>query len=430
VSDQPLHQQHSIPIASKPRAWQLTALLNVGSLALALCWLALIASTLTTHVDDFKLYWHAAVNLRQLGDPYATTPEPGTLVLPPVESGGTLIGPYMYPPLLAYLVQPLAALDLYQAQRVWFAINCLALGMLIRLAIQVSGSDLAHRHWGVVVLGTVLAPPTRLSLQLGQVSILMALLLVAAFALRRRAAPISGALLALATLIKLYPGFLGLFYSSRRSRTVAWWGLAAGALLLALSAMIYGLAPYQNYLHKNVQSNFYPYAAEFNISLVGFWDRLLAASSYAQPLATWPGLARALAALCSIGVVGVCLRAGRDAADEPTHLLQYSAWLCGMLLLSPINGYYNLVLLLLPLLAALSHLERHPYRQATHWLILAGALICIPPGWTQARPALYDALHRGPGLFLLTPAIYGLAIYLGLLAFLAHRSTAQATTRF
>jgi len=69
-----------------------------------------------------------------------------------------------------------------------------------------------------------------------------------------------------------------------------------------------------------------------------------------------------------------------------------------MLLLSPINGYYNLVLLLLPLLAALGHLECYPDRRALRWLILATALVCIPPGWTHVHPAIYDTLHRGMGL--------------------------------
>jgi hypothetical protein len=432
--------------------------LNIGALALALVWLALIATTISPDVDDFKLYWHAAVNMRQSGDPYATTPEPGTLVLPRVEAGGTLIGPYLYPPLLAYLVQPLAALDLPQAQRVWFTINCLALGSFIWLCIRLSRSTLARRYWGVAVLGVLLAPPTRLCLQIGQTGILIALLLAATYAVQRRA-PLAGALLALATTLKLYPGVLGLFYSNPsgfikwerifsgaappnprflftnhvgllytapRTRRVAWWALASGALIAIGSILVYGLAPYANYLRKNGQSAFYPYAAEFNISLVGFWDRLLSASNYAQPLAAWPGVARAIAAALSVVVVIVCVKAGRHAPDATTNLLQYGAWICGMLLLAPINGYYNLVLLLLPLLAALKHLEQQPDRRAARWLILATALAWFPPGWTDVHPAVYDALHRGVGLLVLTPAIYGLAIYLGLLLWLARRSAAEA----
>jgi hypothetical protein len=422
VSDQQLHQLYPTPIERERKARQLTALLNIGALVLALCWLALIAVTLTTDNDDFKQYWQASVNVFQSGDPYATTPEPGAA--PSISSRALTIF-YPYPPLLAYLIQPLALLEHGMAQRVWFGINCLALLALIWLCIDLSGSALARRYWGVVALGALLVPPTRLSLQLGQVSIVLALMIVGVFAFTRRYPSISGGLLALTTLIKLYPGFLALFYVSRHSYRVVVWAIVTGVLMFTLSVLAYGVAPYQSYLHKDLLSGSYPYAAEFNISLVGFWDRLLSASNYAQPLAIWPGLARVIAAALSIGVVGVCLKAGRDAPDETTLLLQHGAWLCGMLLLSPINGYYNLVLLLLPLLAALHYLERRPNRRAACWLIVATALVCIPPGWTQAQPAIYDALHRGIGLLLLTPAIYGLVIYLGLLALLAYRSTAK-----
>src|SRR5262249_40819662 len=157
------------------------------------------------------------------------------------------------------------------------------------------------------------------------------------------------------------------------------------------------------------------------ISLIGFWDRLLSVSNYAEPLLVWPGLARTIAAALSIGVLAVCLWAGGDSGDPVARLLRLGGWVCAMLLVSPVNGYYNLVLVLV-----LLYVERYPERRIAHVLIVATALICIPPGWTNANAALYDALHRGAGLVLLTPAIYGLAIYLGLLALLVRRSAARA----
>jgi len=406
---------------------RLYLLINLGALALAFVWLALIAVTLTPANDDFQQYWQASVNLLQSGDPYATTPEPGSANHAGAASG-TIVIFYPYPPLLAYLIQPLARLQHWQAQRVWFGMNCLALSALIWLCIRLSESTLARRYWGVVVLGTLLAPPTRLSLQLGQVSIMLGLLIVAGFAVSRRRPALAGVLLALTTLIKLYPGLLGLFYASRRSRRVVWWTIASGALIFTLSALAYGIAPYASYLRKDLLSGSYPYAAEFNISLVGFWDRLLSVSDFAEPLLVWPGLARMIVAALSFGVLAVCTWAGGDSGDALARLLRLGVWLCAMLLLSPVNGYYNLVLLLLPLLSALLYLERYPERRVSHWLVVATALICIPPGWTDVHPALYDALHRGAGLLLLTPAIYGLTIYLGLLALLIRRSAARANT--
>ena len=396
--------------------------INLGTLALALCWLALVGATLTPTLDDFKQYWQASVNLLQSGDPYATTPEPGLLAGQAAGAAAKGITVYPYPPLLAYLIQPLGWLEHWQAQWIWFGMNCIALSGLIWLCIHLSGSVLARRYWGMVALGTLLAPPTRLSLQLGQVSIILALLIVGAFAARRRSPAAAGGLLALAALIKLYPALLGLFYAFRRSRAVVWWGVAIGLSIFGLSVLAYGIDPYTSYLRKELFSGAYPFAAEFNISLVGFWDRLLSASNYAVPLTEWPRLARLIAAMLGVGVLGMCFSGGRVPADGDGELLQLGVWLCAMLLLSPVNGYYNLVLLLLPLLSVLRYLEQHPDRQVRNWLIVGTALVCIPPGWTNFYPDLYEGLHRGLGLLLLTPAIYGLLIYLGLLAVLARRS--------
>jgi hypothetical protein len=92
-----------------------------------------------------------------------------------------------------------------------------------------------------------------------------------------------------------------------------------------------------------------------------------------------------------------------------------------MMLLSPLNGVYNLVLLLLPLLAVLHYLEQHPDRGVRNWLILATTLVCVRPLWSEWSLALDTFVHVGWGLLLLAPPFYGLLIYLILLAQLAHR---------
>jgi hypothetical protein len=221
--------------------------------------------------------------------------------------------------------------------------------------------------------------------------------------------------------VKLYPALLGGYYALRRPRGVVWWAGGFGALLLALSLLAYGAAPYASYFQKVLLSSHYPYAAEFNISLFGFWTRLLSATPYAVPLADLPLLARSLAVLSCMGVLGVVLWAGRCTPDGIGAQLQFCIWLCGMLLLSPINGSYNLVLLLLPLLVMLRSLETSPDQGLRRWLIVGTALACWPPAWTDWQPLLYNTLHQGWGILLLTPAIYGLLIYMWLLARLARR---------
>jgi Glycosyltransferase family 87 len=400
--------------------------INRIALALAILWLILIGLTLTPEVDDFKQFRRGAVDLLQAGDPYATRADPAAEAQ---RNPGTVDESgergFKYPPVFAYLFQPFGLLDHRQGQLIWFGTNLLMLGILIAQCIRMSGSLLARRYWGVVVLGTVLAPPTRLSLQLGQVSILMALLLVAVILLARRRPALAGLLLTLASMIKLYPALLGVYFLLRGPRRVAWWSLAWAIALVAAFLPIYGIQHYRTFADVVILSSNHPYTAEFNLSLVAFWTRMLAPSPYAVPLLDAPLLARALTIVSSLLVLGVCLFIGRRGDGDQKGLLEYSLWLCAMLILSPINGSYNLVLLLLPLLAVLGMQEQAPDRRTRNWLILGTALACFPPAWSDGFPAVYNAVHVGWGTLVLTPAFYGLLVYIGLLAWLIQQAGSE-----
>lgn len=408
--------------ASHPTIRRKTERINIVAAGLAVLWVLLIGLTLTPEVDDFRYFRQGALDQLATGDPYTSLPEWQPGARPRAETTPDKVDAFLYPPPLAYLLQPLALLGHAQGQLIWFGLNCVALAGLVALCVRLSGSALARRYWGVVVLGTVIAPPTRLCLQLGQLGILLALLIVGGYALARRRAALSGVLLAIASIIKLYPALLALYYALRRRWSVFWWAIVGGSLLFALSLLIYGVEPYLGYVRKVLPSGYYPYAAEFNISLIGFWDRLLSASPYAVPLADLPIAARLLAVLFGALMLGLCVRAVRGAArDELEEQLRFGLWLCAMLLLSPINGSYNLVLLLFPLLAVLRYLEQHRDPRTRNLLIAATALACWPPAWTDWQPTLYNTLHVGLGVLLLTPAFYGLALYLWLLARLLRR---------
>jgi hypothetical protein len=398
-----------------------TRRLNLITISLAVVWWLLIGLTMSPEVDDFHYFRRGALDQLHTGDPYSSLPEWKPSATPQPDARPDKVVAYLYPPLLAYLIQPLALASPLQGQIAWFLINSGALAGLIWLCIRLSGSALARQYWGLVVLGTLVAPPTRLCLQLGQLGILIALLIVGSFALARRHAAFSGLLLALASVVKLYPALLGIYYLIRGSRRVVYGSAVCAAALLALSVLFYGASPYINFVRKVLVSGYYPYAAEFNISLVGYWDRLLAASLYAVPLINAPVLARLVAVVCSIAVLGVCFWSTRSAGEQMTTQLQFGVWLCGMLLLSPINGAYNMVLLLFPLLVVLRYLELYRDHRTRNWVVVAGALSCWPPAWTDWHPTLYNNLHVGFGLLVLTPALYGLVLWLGLLARLARQ---------
>ncbi len=386
-------------------------LLNVLAALVSLVWLAALRFTLTPKSDDFKQYWQAVMNFRHTGNPYVDVPG----------STAPLKG-FFYPPLFTYLVQPIGLVDQLLGQVLWYVFNCLAVLGLVALCMYLSRSHSAHRYWGVVLLGVCIAPPTRITLQLGQISILIALAVIGGFALTRRHAWLSGLLLAIASLIRIYPAMLGFYYLLNRSdRRVVWYSIGSGVLLLIGSALIYGVEPYMSFIQFALGSNGYPYTAEHNISFAGFFWRLLEESRFAIPVMQAPQLARILVGISSLLVVGMCLWCSRATASDQQRQLQFGIWLCGMMLISTSNGYYTLVLLLLPLLSVVRYLETTNDRVVRNTTILATLLVCVPPGWSANLPEVSLFVHVGLGQLLLTPSLHGLCLYFWLLTHVLHQ---------
>lgn len=397
-----------------PRAIRLANLLAV---ALAVLMLLSTGANLGNGADDSAQYRQASRNLLRTGDPYATTPSPG-----PLEPANP------NPPLLAYLLVPLAPLPQPAFRLVWYLINCACLLALLALSLRLLADPALSRFWGVIFAGFVFAPPTYLCLALGQLGIMLALLAVTSFALASRHPGKAGAALAFGAALKLYPAFIGLYVLVRGPRRVLWWAAAFGGFFLAIPALLSGLAPYESYLRKVLLGGYYPYPAAFNISLRGLWDRLFTANPYAGPWVDLPVLATGATLLSAALVVGLCLWV-RAAPDHLGRLIVFAFWLCALQLLTPLNGYYNLPALLLPCLVLIACLRRYPSLGTLRLLALAVALLYLPPGWSRGFPALDQALRVGPGLLLQAPSLYGVILMALLLLRLARLHCKNSLTR-
>jgi hypothetical protein len=361
-------------------------LINFVACGVALGWLALLWSTLTPHTDDFKIYWLAAQAMHTAGSPYA-------------------FEPFVYPPTMALLVEPLTITDQETAQHLWFICNSLFAVGLVGVCLRAYAVPLARRYWGVVLVLALVLPPTRLSLFLGQVSILVALLVSGCVLLAQRRPWVSGVLLGGAAALKLYPGLLVLYYLGRGPRVIAYSAALAGLIILGGLCIYPGVAVMVEYVQRVLLQSLghLAYTAEVNISITGFFDRLLTDNPYAVPVAHAPGLSRLLIVLCSLLVVGLAIWRGG-----------IYTWMVAMLLLAPQNGYYNLVILLLPALAIVAELQARPHKLLAAGFALSGLLCMIPPAWSQGLP-LYEAVHTRWGVLAVSPAFYGLLLLFGLL---------------
>jgi hypothetical protein len=392
-----LDQLQSIPAEHEPRLLErLLPFLNYVALMLAL------------GTDDSAQYWQAARNLRAVGDAYATTPAT------PTEPG------FPNPPLLAYLYLPFSFVERDLSARVWFLMNCGMLAVLLWQGFQLAASRISERYWGVIVLVISCVPATYLCLLLGQLGIVLALCLVLAFRLSIRFPVIAGAIVALASVIKIYPALFGMYYLASRQWRVLAAVIVAGIVLLLIPFSIHGLTPYQAYAEKVLFGNFYPYPSEFNMSLHGFFYRLTTPNEYTR---SFEGIAHLLPRLSGFFSLLVVLYCGWQTFKQHVYrLLLLGMWLCAMQLVTPLNGYYNLVALCIPALIMLKYL---PYYRSV-WLnigfSIATLCLYISPGWPYRYPASIPIVYERWGIFLLTPAFYGVIMYLVFFWWMLHHA--------
>jgi Glycosyltransferase family 87 len=372
--------------------------INYIALILAILIIGSVGMQIDRSTDDSAQYWQAARNLRAVGDAYATTP-------------ATLTEPgFPNPPLLAYIYLPLSFAERDVSARIWFVMNSVLLAVLLWQGLQLAASQISQRYWGIIILAISCFPATYLCMLLGQLGILLTFCIVMAFRLAGRFPVVGGALLAFAGVIKLYPALFGLYYLLTRQWRLVFAAIVAGIVLVLIPFSLHGIAPYQAYIEKVLFGDFYPYPSEFNLSLHGFFYRLTTPNPYTQ---SFTGIANLLPVLSGISSVGVAVYCCWQTFMHPAkRLLLLGMWLTAMQLLTPLNGYYNLVALCIPALILLRYL----LVLRSIWLyagcIIATLCLYVSPGWSRRYPAIMPMFYEGWGILLLVPAFYGVILYL------------------
>jgi hypothetical protein len=260
---------------------------------------------------------------------------------------------YLYPPLFAIAMLPLAFVPYGPAFALWLGINVL----LLAASLWIFLAGRRERSLLVPASCALLAGafyPVWHHLKIGQSSLLVLLLLAATLALLiRRRDTAAGLVLAVAILLKLTPGILlALLVMKRRWRAVG--AAVAGVLALTLlSSLVTGVQPQVTYFGKMVPllgsgTAFYP-----NQSLNGFLTRLLDAGDYRKAdLSLDLQAPRILATALAAGVVILSLLAiaRRRRGGESREALEdgFATLVVASLLVSPISWEHHYVIILLP----------------------------------------------------------------------------------
>src|SRR5882724_2462638 len=296
--------------------------------------------------NDFNVYYHAAREVMGGGDPYQHSLGDWT--------------PYIYPPLLAELIVPLALLPLPVAAYLWFLINAASIvaaaWMSAMLANGNKEPDSPTTAWRAALAGCAVVLVLRFvldALNLGQVNAVVAALAVAhVYLYARDRKALSAIALVVAVSIKLTPALLLLYHIAKLRLKFA---VACAALVVAVTALSFlpfgprgGTDAFQAFWNRTVKNQQgYDFAYSGNQSLRGAIARLAGQSNESTPSregeSRRPGDAATL--LISIVILALAVFA---AVRSRSELAAAAPFFCCLVLLSPLSWKAHYVILILP----------------------------------------------------------------------------------
>src|SRR5262245_1082881 len=283
---------------------------------------------------DFSSYWQAGRHVLE-----------GL----PIYSGAQLAGPYspqqqyqyLYPPFLAVAVTPLAALfptDYRLANVPWALIGTVLAAVVAWTVSRREG--IGERRDTLLLVGATFAfPPVIGELVMGNVHlILLGLLGGAWLAIRagddRRSAAIAGILVGVATIIKLFPAVVVLWFLLTGRRRAAAWSVVTIAALAVATLPFVGIQPWLDY--PQVLLNLAPPVDTTDTLAPTVWLSMLVP----------PAIARVIVVVGFIGAVAWAVR----ARSEP---VSFGVAVAASVLIAPALYQHYLAIFVLPLLLAL-----------------------------------------------------------------------------
>ncbi|MCA9411795.1 MAG: DUF2029 domain-containing protein [Candidatus Omnitrophica bacterium] len=330
------------------------------------------------------------------------------------------LNPYVYPPFTGYLFGWLGRMDYERATQVWFWFNqaCL-IGALLLLAGGLSGfSPLAKTAF---LLGSVCYSfPLYRAIDAGQLDhFLLLMLSLILFLWRNGWKKSAAAVIALATLVKVVPGFLGLWLLWKREWPALGVGIFTGFLLILGPGVVFGLNPYFDYLPIVLQMGYGSstwaeagnafYVDPGNIGFPALVFRLFHENPRTEPWLDLGFLAKGLCYLWGLGILIGCLASCRIQRRDEDPEMELGVWILGMLLIPSLFWDHYLILALPAWVVLASRLAGNGVNNGILGLAAAcWATACV---WVQwANPAYLS----GSGMLMLNLPLPGVLILFAL----------------
>lgn len=378
--------------------------LAVGGLGilvlLGTCYVVLQIAGLGEEGSDFLYYWLGGVAVAHGAPLYPWAAEATRF-----EDVGYV---FCYPPLIAMLFALLAStLDYFTARWLWLAVSVALMGLAAVLTWRTSGLAEQWRSIWAWLPAFGLLPWALVSLAMGQFSAVLFLIVAVAFWASLHGRPgWGGSGIGIGAALKLTPALILVYWALRREWRAVAVGIAVGGTLGLLSLAVVGPGAYLDYFTRVIPVYRSIDAIPGNVSLVGFWTKLLVPNPYTFPFMELPAAGGALKVASVLAVLAATayavVRAPRDA--EGTRR-SFALTVAAMLLMTPMNGAYNLVIAAVPLTVATALCNRRGGR-AQAMVAAVTFLLMFPIGGADAAPGLDMVSWRGGWALLLAQGTF------------------------
>gem|GEM_PF-2711718 len=360
-------------------------------------WVALIVlavlgtSTLVVQVDhlrapqvydrDFVQEYLLARAVLSRENPYALTAV--ELARRHLPKAVTLPHPIPHPPAVALMVTPLGLVSYETAAWVWFVLELAMLAVQVFLVLLLAGTEHPLRLGLVAFPALLLWTPVWEDLLHGQLSLLVAALVVGSWAAFRVGwERLAGALLGLSVSVKLLPAVIVAYFALERRWRVVGWAILTAVVTTAPAVWVIGAEGVRSFVQNGLPAAASWRGAEGNHAVVAPVWRLFAGSQAIAPVIDWPFAAGPVSSLMAVAVL---LVAGRGVVAERDPDVRFSIAVCGMLLAGPLTWQHYFVVLPWPLAVLLKRLDDRdwPVTEGNMYL-LSFLLVTLPVGVLMA----------------------------------------------
>jgi len=341
-------------------------------------------------LNGFPVYENQSVSLRRyLGD----GPKPGQL----------FVGVNAHPPSSILLGVPLAGMSYPDAFLAWNLISLLALGVSGAIITVSLGIRCDLQKLLCIYTLVLSCAPLHSQMDEGQLNLVLLALIVGVWAADRGDRPeLSGLLLGVATVIKLFPGFLFLYFVLRRRWRAVTAGVISVVALTLVSILALGFESYRDYVVVVMPTLSTWRSAWGNLTLLGIWSKLFDPEArvgfhrtiplFFSPLVAWSGTL-----VCDLALIALLSRLVLRARSRADRDLAFALCLPIMVLISPVAWNHYLVLLPLPIVVLWTSL---PATGPSRWdlRVLVLVLWLSPkvwwslfiPGYSSSHAAVYS----------------------------------------